>query len=469
MKVNLFKVTVFTVAVFLLISCSSKNQILETKELEFRKSAFENYQLLLADRKKKDEAIKKYVLQLSLEEKISQIFMINLENDDKFFPVEWYDAQEKQLDGSIKKIKKTLIPAGYIFFGYNISKEPNQIIEFTNSILEHAALQKTILPFLSIDVEGGFVNRLRGVAGPLPENERVSQCISDLEAYKLYCEYAKQIFALGFNLNLAPVAEICTDENKDFLSGRSYGDKSQVISFCTKAVNAYQNNKVATVLKHFPGNTNLDPHIGLPKIEMTEQEFQEVCYVFKTIAQEKPEGILMSHAIVSTFDEVPACLSKFWITDILRNKLCYDGIIFSDDIFMSALINHGFSPAKASKMAVEAGVNCIMISEKKFGKWLELLIEICKQEPNFLSKIEESVVRILKFKERHNLIFLTYNKESDTYSVNIPSLDELKNYLDEEAFRIKNFSLAKENSIQFYNEHFLETASEEEKKGLYIN
>lgn len=463
-KVTALVVTIFS---FLSISCSSKNKSLYQKEMAERKNALDTYYFFQADNQKKNQAIKEYISRLSMEEKIAQVFMINLEKDDKFFPVEWYFKSEISDDGTEKKEKKVLIPAGYIFFGYNVSKNPETIMGFTDSILEQAYCQETIAPFISIDVEGGFVNRLRGVAGPLPENQRIAQCLIPDQAFVLYSLYAAQMNALGFNLNLAPVAEVENDNNQEFLCGRSYGNQMQVQSYSTQAVKAYQSYNVGTVLKHFPGNTNVDPHIGLPKIDMSQDEFLEIKEVFSNAINFNPDGVLMSHAIVPAFDKHPACLSKFWISDIMRNELKFDGIIFSDDIFMGALIDNGYSPAIASKMAIEAGINCIMISEKKFGKWMELLINICQEDPDFLLKIDESVFKMIEFKIRRNLIFLEYNQITDSYEVQV-----IKNQKDivTENFekRQSDFYDAKEKNLRLYHEYFYDTASDEEKRGLYI-
>lgn len=426
------------------------------------------HKLLLEDNAKKENAVREFISGLSLEEKLSQVFMINLEKDDQFLPVEWFSRTVTNADGSTFSKKATLIPAGYIFFGYNVSKDPKQIMGFTDSIIKHSIEENSIPPFISIDAEGGFVNRLRGVAGPLPENQRVSECLTPSKAYELYFQYARQMKTLGFNLNLAPVTEICNEKNQDFLSGRSYGDLKQVSEYSVKAINAYQNNKVGTVVKHFPGNTNIDPHIGLPKIEMSPEEYRQLKNVFSKAVACAPDGVLMSHAIVPQYDQVPACLSKFWITDVMRNELKYDGIIFSDDIFMGALIDNGYPPAKASRMAVDAGINCIMISEKKFGRWMELLYDICKDDPEFLTKIEDSVYKMLCFKLRHNLLYLNYNTQTEKYSVQM--FDTTNNYNFEsidERYRI--FSDAKDRTCKIYNEYFKASSDADERRGLYID
>lgn len=463
---KIIKVTVFAVTIFSLLSCSSKIKKQNQREILKHQEYFKLNNSLKIENQKKELSLKKYIDSLSLEEKISQLFLINLEKDDEFLPVEWFDKSTTLPDGKIKIERKTLIPSGYIFFGYNISKNPSQIISFTNSVVNHAVEQNLIPPFLSIDVEGGFVNRLRGVAGPLPENERISEILTPLQSYNLYSFYAKQLFALGFNLNLAPVAEICTNANKDFLSGRSYGSEIQAIEYATKSINAYQNSNVGCVVKHFPGNTNIDPHIGLPKIDMSQQEFDQIVKVFSEVIKSNPSGVLMSHAIVPNFDKHPACLSKFWVTDVLRNKIGYDGIIFSDDIFMGALINNGYSPKVASKLAILAGVNCIMISEKKFGRWMELLIEACKEDDSLIFRIDESVFKILKYKLRHNIIQAEFDKISNSYLIKAKPVYKIDDSLLNKRRII--FDQNKLKSENIYKKYFYNSASNEEKKGLFV-
>ena len=424
----------------------------------------------------REQIIKTYTDSLSLEEKIAQLFLINLENDDKFLSVEYYEK-----DG----VKKTLIPGGYIFFGYNIADNASKIMSFTDSIIEHAYMQGSIVPYLCVDVEGGYVNRLRSVAGPLAENERVSNCLTADKTFELYESYAKQMRSLGFNLNLAPVSEICTDKNKDFLSGRSYGDKGSVIKYSSECVSAYQKNEVAAILKHFPGNTNVDPHTGLPKIEMSKEEFDEITETFsKIIEKSHPAGVLMSHAVVPSYDSHPSCLSRFWVTDILRTKIGYDGLIFSDDIFMGALIDNGYSPEKACRMAVDAGINCIMISQKTFKKWLKIFIAICEEDPEFLNKIEDSLYRILSFKIDYgiisasdlenpgNICFKGSPLNQEKFSCNIPESipfrDRNKLINDEKGFRYYLFNTSKKTTEDIYYEYFYGTADKDEKYCLNI-
>ena len=92
------------------------------------------------------------------------------------------------------------------------------------------------------------------------------------------------------------------------------------------------------------------------------------------------------------------------ITDILRNQYGYDGLIFSDDIFMGALADNGYPPEAAAIRAVEAGVDCIMISEKRFAKAGKVLYQRAKKDAAFEARIDSAVMRILKYKIEAGLI-----------------------------------------------------------------
>ena len=206
-------------------------------------------------------------------------------------------------------------------------------------------------------------------------------------------------------MNLAPVVEVCTPDNSDFLDGRSFGDAAQVLSYGTACINGYENNGIATVLKHFPGNTNTDPHTGLPEITLSEEDLKKSIESFHQLVQYQPAAVLMSHARTSAIDKgVPACLSKVWVTDILRNEYGYEGLIFSDDIFMGALADNGYPPELAAIRAVEAGIDCIMISEKRFAKAGKVLYQKAKEDAAFEAKIDQAVKRIIRYKLEAGLI-----------------------------------------------------------------
>ena len=382
--------------IILLTSCTDKQT---KKEIRQHAAASEIQTYINQIKKTREEALEAYVKAMPLEQKIAQLFIENLEGCTKFRSYETVGA----MTGS--KDERPLIAGGYIFFSYNIADSREQMQDYIASIREYCDTYENIQPYLCVDQEGGWVSRLKKLNPKLPSNEQVAQDYDVSATYQLYGEQAAGMKELGFDMNLAPVVEVCTDDNKDFLDGRSFGELDKVITYGRACINAYENNGIATVLKHFPGNTNTDPHTGLPEITLSEAELKSSIESFRQLVDYNPAALLMSHARTTTIDEgVPACLSKVWVSDILREQYGYQGLIFSDDIFMGALADNGYPPETAAIRAVEAGIDCIMISEKRFAKAGKVLYQRALQDQAFALKIDSAVTRILKYKIKAGLL-----------------------------------------------------------------
>ena len=185
--------------------------------------------------------------------------------------------------------------------------------------------------------------------------------------------------------------------------------------FAGAAIKGFQSQGLMAVAKHFPGNTNDDPHSGLPEIALEQQELERFYLEpFRRVLQESdPWAVLMSHARISTSgttaspeqdSETPACLSHFWVTEVLRQRFGYGGLILSDDIFMAALEKNGFPPHKAVMLALEAGVDVIMLSEKRFGSVLRLILDRSQSEPEFAALLDRAVERVVAAKVQAGLL-----------------------------------------------------------------
>lgn len=396
-KLEKIKICSFTLTVMLLfLSCTDKQTKLEIKKHQ-QFSKFNSY--VIQNQKENDEKLEKYFQNLTLEQKISQMFIENLEGCTKFRSYETVGKMNSTNDDT------PLVAGGYLFFSYNIAETREKQKQFIQTIYDYCDENNLIYPYLAVDQEGGYVNRLKQLNDKLPSNKEVSQNYTITQAYSLYSNQAVQMKDLGFHMNLAPVIEVETADNAVFLDGRSYGTLQNVIDYGRTCVNAYENNNLATVIKHFPGNTNTDPHTGLPEITLAKEELEQSILSFKEILKYNPTAILMSHARTSAIDgNVPSCLSKVWVTDILRNEYNYEGIIFSDDIFMGALADNGYPPQKAVILAIQSGVDCIMISEKRFASSAKIVYEKAINDDDFLQRIDKASFRIIKYKYKNGLL-----------------------------------------------------------------
>lgn len=434
---------------------SSSDRAQDKKDFKTRESFSAFLPEIREIEKNKENALDKFLESLSLEDKVSQLFLENLQGDTVFVPVEKINVKTGETGiykGSFSDSdeEKALIPGGFIFFSYNIRDDIEGAMYFTDSIRSFCYENRIIPPFLAVDQEGGFVNRLRVLNGPLPSNRRVSDNLPPEKAYELYSLQGKQMRALGFNMNLSPVVEAIDSENEKFLGERSFGSAGKVFEYGKSCVNAYQNNKIAAVLKHFPGNTNVDPHSGLPEIDSSEKRLSESLAPFKMLSEYNPCGVLMSHARVSVLDsETPACLSEKWVTEKLRGEYGFSGLVFSDDIFMAALKENGFPPEKACRMAIEAGADVIMISEKRFASPLKMLCDEARKSSPFNEKINQAARRVLSCKIKAGLLeYRRTNPGKNDYEV------VFSNPFESVEDRIVIFREAREKNIKLYIENF---------------
>ncbi len=395
-----FRSILFFLIPLFFISCTDK----QTKKEIINHQTQSNFNSYIIENQKIHQAkLTDYIKNMPLENKVAQLFIENLEGNTKFRTYENMKAITDKDDDE----ERPLVAGGYLFFSYNIADSVQAQKDFNNSINDYCRQNKIIPPYLAVDQEGGWVSRLKKLNTKLPSNQDVAKNNSIAQSYEIYREQALQMQSMGFHMNLAPVIEVCTPDNEDFLDGRSFGSFEQVLNYGRACVNAYENNHIATVVKHFPGNTNTDPHTGLPEIKLSEADLKESVRSFEEILKYNPSAILMSHARTSAIDPgVPACLSKVWVTDILRNTYKYQGIIFSDDIFMGALADNGYPPEKAALMAIDAGVDCIMISEKRFGKAARVIYKKAQEDSDFAKKIDQALLRILEYKEKAGLFVL---------------------------------------------------------------
>lgn len=427
--IGLFAVT----CILLFISCTLKDPspAKTQQEIFLHQQALKAYEYALNANIKREKALEDYIASMTDKQRVSQLFVVNLQGNSNFKPVE-----------------KDYIPGGYLFFGYNLGNSEEDVIKFTDSIISYCKDNNETVPFLSIDQEGGLVNRLKNICGPLPSEKRVAEYLTEDEAEELYGFQSRQMYELGLKMNLAPVVEALTDENKSFLNQRSFGSAENVKLYGPKCISAYEDKGVSAVIKHFPGNSNVDPHTGLPVLKYTHEELDETLDIFRCMIESNPAGVLMSHAVVPVVDDkTPSCLSKKWVTDILRNQLGFNGIVFSDDIFMAALAKNGYSPEIAVVKALEAGIDCIMISEKKISSSVDLLINKSSENPELDSRIYESVKRLIEYKIRSGLMEYELYRDGEYHL----KIKENQQSLEE---RVKDFQTAKASDEVFYMEHF---------------
>jgi len=338
--------------------------------------------------------------QMSLEEKVWQMFFVTPEDiiDGIDIAVQAGDATKNAIE--------TYPVGGIIYFGQNIeSKE--QITEMIANTQKYSKIPL----YISVDEEGGRVARLgsKGIVTPHPSMAQVGATGNIEKARGIGETLGRELNEIGFNVDFAPVADVITVENNDDIGDRSIGDDPKLVSDMVSAIvgGMHSENLVAT-LKHFPsnGSTEANTHYETGVCTRTLEEMRGCEFKpFVAGIEAGADMIMVAHMAAINLNDgknIPSTLSKTVVTDILRGELKYDGIVISDALNMGA-ITSVYKPEDAVIQAIDAGVNLVLMSPDAKNA-AKAVIEKAKTDEDFMLKIDESVLRILKHKEKWGII-----------------------------------------------------------------
>lgn len=221
--------------------------------------------------------------------------------------------------------------------------------------------------FVATDQEGGWIRHVKGDTSDTPGNMAIGASAYPQDAYYSGYYISREIKALGINMNFAPTVDNYTNLRSSVIGPRSFGANPEYVgvlgaSFVAGSLDA----GVIPTAKHFPGHgdTSLDSHGNLPQINIDYNTLENRELVpFKYLIAENIPAIMSGHLgfprIIANGE--PASLSKVFLTDILRKKLGYEGLIITDDMMMNGATMYAGSLSRAFRLAIEAG-NDIVIS-----------------------------------------------------------------------------------------------------------
>ncbi|SET49942.1 beta-N-acetylhexosaminidase [Natronincola peptidivorans] len=344
--------------------------------------------------------IDSYIDGMTLEEKVGQIFMAAFRHNGENLPVTYLDEKTKEL------IKSHHL-GGIIFFAENIDT-----VEQTKKLINNMqAISKTPL-FIAIDEEGGIVSRLNSSNGmpatKLPGNKVLGMTENPELAYKVGKLLGRELSSLGFNMNLAPVADVNTNPNNPVIGERSFGDDPHKVGkMVGKMVQGIQEQNISAVVKHFPGHgdTSLDTHKEAVTLHHNSERLNAVeFHPFKSGIQKGVDGVMLAHIIVPniTDNNLPATFSEIIIEDILRNQLKHKRLIITDALEMAAISKH-WTSEEAAVLAFQAGADILLMPaslEKAYNGLLRAIREGVIPE----TRLEDSVRRILMIKYERGIL-----------------------------------------------------------------
>lgn len=297
-------------------------------------------------------------------------------------------------------------PAGVILFARNITSA-----EQTHTLLRECQKCVATPLFTCVDLEGGTVDRFRNVIGSTPSPSEVFATGSRALFRKHGRVIGENCRALGFNVDFAPVLDLAYEASRSVLSSRAVSaDPKQVVVYAREFLRGLSDAGVIGCGKHFPGlgEATLDTHHELPSVEKPLRKLWDedlVPYRSLSLSQRRELPMVMiSHAAFPavTKDRTSASLSKKWITDILRKKIGYRGLVCSDDLEMGgALAAAPIEQAAIGHIRAGGDLGLICHREEFILRAHEALIREAERDRRFARRVRESAQRVLAFKKKY--------------------------------------------------------------------
>ncbi|MGC8548468.1 MAG: beta-N-acetylhexosaminidase [Acidobacteriaceae bacterium] len=328
---------------------------------------------------------------LNLRNVTGRVFMVGLEG-----------ASVTALERSWLRLIK---PSGVILFRRNI-ESPEQVIDLlreTTAIIGRPLLR-------AVDLEGGLVDRLRDIFGSMPAPADVYGTRNP-DLYHLHgILIGRAAHMMGFNASFAPVLDLALPESKDVMKSRVISARpSDVVHYASAFLTGLASQEVYGCGKHFPGlgGGTLDSHMQMPEIHRTwDQLWNQDLIPYRELKHLLPI-VMVAHAAYPAVNHsrLPASISEYWISRILRNRIGYKGLVISDDMEMGGILSERDIGDAAIK-AIAAGTDMIEICKDPalVITAFEAMLREAELSPSFARQLRFSHRRLEAWKDRYVLI-----------------------------------------------------------------
>jgi beta-glucosidase-like glycosyl hydrolase len=320
---------------------------------------------------------------LSFEERLGQLFMV----------AAYSNKDQKHVDQISQLIKNENL-GGLIFF----QGGPNRQARLTNL---YQAQSKTPL-LIAMDAEWGIGMRLDSVVN-FPKAMTLGAIQNPALIHEMAAEIARQFHLLGMHVNFAPVVDVNSNPDNPVIGYRAFGENKELVAQRAIAyMKGLQDNGIIANAKHFPGHgdTETDSHYTLPVIQHAEKRIWEVdLYPYQELFKENLMSVMVAHLNIPSLNQgsnLPTSLSKPIVTDLLQNKMNFQGLIFTDALNMRGVTNQR-NPGEVDLKALLAGNDVLLYSEN-VAQAKKLIREAVAQGQISEQEINRRVKKILKAK-----------------------------------------------------------------------
>ncbi len=341
--------------------------------------------------------------EMTLEEKVGQLFVTEVYGGDANTP-DQRNVDSYGVATPAEVVQKYHL-GGVIYFAWsNPTNELKQIATLSNGLQKAALEDGPEVPLLvGTDQEGGLVSRMGPPFTAMPGNMALGANGKTADTRASAKVIGKELKALGVNQNYAPDADVNVNPLNPVIGVRSFSSDPQLAAkLTTAAVRGYEHDaKISATPKHFPGHgdTETDSHTGIPEIDHSRQEWDELDRPpFEAAVKAGVDSIMTAHIVVPALDpsEDPATLSKPILTGILREELGYDGVVITDSLRMDG-VREKYGDEEIPLRALEAGVDQLLMPYDMDLAYNSVL-DAVKSGRITEERIDQSVQRILELK-----------------------------------------------------------------------
>ena len=324
---------------------------------------------------------------LTLEQRVGQLICMRANNPDKPFEEAVGKYIKKYNIGSVCFFRADALPQ----------------VQKTN---EWQALAQTPL-MVCIDAEWGLAMRVKNSVA-YPYQMTLGAIQDDELLYKMGQQVAEQCQRMGIHVNFAPVADVNSNAKNPVIGVRSFGENpKQVGEKAAAYALGMQSKGMITTMKHFPGhgNTDTDSHLTLPTVKRSYEEVKDIELApFRYLIERGINGAMVGHLYFPAIEPVEntsSSLSKGVVTDLLKEEMGFEGLIFTDGLDMKGVSK--VVPADSVPYVAFLAGNDVLILPHDVPAAIKQIKEGAERDPEIAARVEESCKKILKYKYRAGL------------------------------------------------------------------